>query len=218
MIGGWRDRAVALALGAAMYAQGVLLVPLGRLSGRTLLQCLLAAAVLGLVVHQAWTHRRLLSHRMDMVLVMAAFGGFGMIVGWWADFGFGPAMMRPGRTVWDAVLSWMTFGMLLGAVPASFPLTRCARLARGNPRRWISTHVVGNLAMIAAMIAGGRLLGRPLAMATGSFAIGHHAGMLIGMTVGMFAGMWLGELALGLRPWRRVDVPPVTLDGPRGRA
>lgn len=208
---GWKDRAVALALASAVYGQALMLVLLGRLSGRTLLQTLLLGALLGVVTHQVWTHRGLLSHRVDMLVVMAAFGGFGMIVGWWIDFGFGPAAMRPGHTVWGAVFSWMTGLMLLGSIPPAFPLTRCALLARGHPRRWISTHVVGNLAMVAAMIAGGRLLGRPLTALTGSFAIGHHVGMVIGMVIGMFAGMWLGELALGLRPWVKISLRPVSL-------
>ena len=209
---GWKDRAVAMALGLATYGQGLMLVYLGRLSGAMVAQTLLVAAVTGVVVHQAWTHRGLLSHRVDMVLVMLSLGGFGMIVGWWIDFGFGPAVMHPGgKPFLAAVFSWMTGLMLLGSVPASFALTRCARLARGNPRRWVSTHVVGNAAMIVCMILGGRMVGRPLAALTGSFAVGHHVGMVIGMVLGMFAGMWLGELALGLRPWRRIDVPPVTL-------
>jgi len=210
---GWKDRAVALALALAVYGQALMLVVLGRLQGRALLQTLVVGALLGVVVQQAWARRGLLSHRVDMLVVMAAFGGFGMIVGWWIDFGFGPAVMRPGRTVWDAVVSWMTALMLAASIPPAFPLTRCARLARGNARRWISTHVFGNLAMVAAMVAGGRLLGRPLVALTGSFAVGHHVGMVIGMVAGMFAGMWLGELALGLRPWVTVSLRPVSLDG-----
>jgi predicted permease len=211
MWGSWIDRIVAMALGLATYAQGLMLVHLGRLSGKSALQVLLVSAVAGLVVHQAWTYRRLVSHRVDMILVMLAFGGLGMILGWWIDFGFGPAVVHGGpKPLLASLFSWMTGLMLVGAVPPAFVLTRCARLARGDRRRWISTHVVGNLAMIACMIAGGRLLGPALTAATGSFAVGHHAGMVVGMVLGMFAGMWLGELALGLRPWRRIDVAPVT--------
>jgi hypothetical protein len=211
MRGGWIDRAIALAMGLATYGQGLMLVYLGRLSGKAALQVLLVAAAAGLVVHQAWTYRRLVSHRADMILVMLAFGGLGMIVGWWVDFGFGPVVMHQGpRPLVASLFSWMTALMLVGAVPAASVLTRCARLARGDRRRWFSTHIVGNAAMVACMIAGGRLLGPSLTAATGSFAVGHHTGMVVGMVLGMFAGMWLGELALGLRPWRRIDIAPVT--------
>lgn len=205
-----RDRGVALALAAAVLAQGALLVVMARLPVRPALQLLAVAAALALLVWQAWLVRLRLNHRVDMLIVMTAFGGLGMLLGWWLDLA-GPmleAMRSPvmhgmaRRSVWSAVFSWMTLGMFAGAIPPSLWLTRCAELARASRRRWISTHLVGNLAMLAGMIACGRLLGPAIAALTGSRVVGMHLGMLLGMAAGMEAGMFLGEAALGLAPWR----------------
>lgn len=205
-----RDRRVALALAAAVLAQGVLLVVMARLPLRTAMQVVAVASALAILVWQAWLVRLRLNHRVDMLIVMTALGGFGMLLGWWVDLA-GPALeaMRSPvvqrmvrHSVWGAVFSWMTFGMFVGAIPPSLWLTRCAELARASRRRWVSTHIVGNLAMLSGMIACGRLLGPAIAVLTGSRVVGMHVGMLLGMAVGMEAGMFLGEAALGLAPWR----------------
>lgn len=209
------DRGVALALGTATFLQGVLLVRMAELSGRPAFQTLLVAGAVGLVVQQAWRNRGLLSHRVDMALVMLAGGGLGMVIGWWIDLTLHPGQLHGccggGGSVWRSVFSWMTGLMLAGAIPPSLVLTRCARLARSSRRLWVSTHLLGNAAMIAAMIAGGRLFGRSLGELVGSRLVGGHVAMVIGMVAGMVAGMWLGEALLGLRPWRSQPVPPVVL-------
>jgi hypothetical protein len=204
------DRAVGIALGVAVYLQGLGLVVMGRLSGRALLQTLLVAAALGVVATLAWRVRGQLDHRVDMALVMASFGGLGMLVGWWIDHL--PAVpMAPHSplypTALDAALSWMTGLMLLGGVPPAVAWTRCAYLARRDRRRWITTHLIGNAAMVVGMIAAGRTFGAPLGGLVGSRVVGGHVAMLLGMVVGMEAGMWLGEAAAGLRPWVRIRVP-----------
>jgi len=209
---------VATALGAATFLQGVLLVRMADLAGSLALQTLLVAGAVGLVVQQAWRHRGLLSHRVDMALVMLAGGGLGMLIGWWIDLRLNPEQLHGccggGGSVWSSVFSWMTGLMLAGAIPPSLFLTRCARLARTSRRLWVSTHLIGNTAMVAAMIAGGRLFGRTLGAAVGSRLVGGHVAMVIGMVLGMVAGMWLGEALLGLRPWRSQPVPPVLLGRP----
>ncbi len=197
-------------LAAATLAQGVVLVVMARSPVRAALQLVVVAAALALLVQQAWVVRKRLNHRVDMLIVMTAFGGLGMLLGWWVDLA-GPALeamrapamhMMARHSVWHAVFSWMTFGMFAGAIPPSLWLTRCAELARTSRRRWVSTHLVGNLAMLAGMIACGRLLGPAVAALTGSRIVGMHVGMLLGMAVGMEAGMFLGEAAFGLAPWR----------------
>jgi hypothetical protein len=100
------------------------------------------------------------------------------------------------------VFSWMTGLMLLGAIPPGLLWTRCAQLARSGWRRWVSTHLVGNALMVAAMVWIGHWAGPFLTTWTGSAVLGGHLGMLGGMLVGMEAGMFLGEAALGLKPWR----------------
>lgn len=210
-----RDRRMAWVLGGAAAAQGVILLYLGQLDGRAAVQTVLAFAAVGAVTHQAWVFRGQLSHRLDMLLVMLALGGLGMIVGWWIDFGLQPApeWMRLGQTApnpwsfWSRVWSWMTGLMLVGGIPPSLLWTRCARLARESRRRWVSTHLAGNVAMVAGMIWTNRWIGRALGALAGSLVVGAHTAMLLGMLAGMAAGMWLGEAALGLRPWREGPVP-----------
>lgn len=210
-----RDRWVAWLLGGTVAAQGVILLFLGQLGGRTAAQTLLVFTALGVLTHQAWVYRGQLTHRIDMLLVMLALGGLGMIVGWWIDFGMQPApeWMRLGQpsphpwSFWSRVWSWMTGLMLAGAIPPSLWWTRCARLARESRRRWVSTHLIGNAAMVAGMIWTNRWIGRALGALAGSLVVGAHTAMLRGMVLGMAAGMWLGEAALGLRPWREGPVP-----------
>jgi hypothetical protein len=205
----------SLALGAAAAAQGAWLVYLGRLSGAAAAQCLILAAALGLLVQQAWVHRGALNHRVDMLLVMLALGGLGMIVGWWIDFGCtaAPEWLRAGAMAprpwrfWDKVWSWMTGLMLVGGIVPSLLITRCARLARRSRRRFVTTHIVGNVAMVAGMIWWNRLYGRAIGRLLGSYVVGAHLAMLVGMGVGMAAGMWLGEALVGLAPWRETPVP-----------
>lgn len=206
-----RDRLVAWVLAGAVAAQGFMLLDFGQLGGWVAMQTVLAFAVLAALTHQAWVYRWQLTHRVDMILVMLALGGLGMIVGWWIDFGMAPApaWMRLGGmaprpwSFWSRVWSWMTGLMLLGAIPPALAWTRCARLARRSRRRWVSTHLLGNAAMVAGMIWTNRWLGRAVGHLAGSLVVGAHVAMLLGMTIGMAAGMWLGEAALGLRPWRR---------------
>jgi hypothetical protein len=212
------DRTLAWALAAATLGQGLMLVYLGNLGGRVALGCVLTSVAVALAMQQAWWHRMELNHRADMALVMGAFGGFGMILGWWADFGFGqaPSWLRfggPPPHPWsfsDKVISFMTLGMLVAAIPPSLLLTRCAQRARESRRLWFSTHIIGNLAMIAGMIWTNRWIGRSLGRVTGSPVLGAHLAMLLGMVTGMVAGMWFGEALLGLRPWRRLRPPEPT--------
>jgi hypothetical protein len=239
-----RDRMVAVALGAAVVVQGVGVVLLGRLDGRALWQTVVVAVALALLVAQMWRVRMHLNHRVDMLLVMGAFGGLGMLAGWWVDLGYAaPAADASfhaamghgcgtvgesrrgdaesaaeccetvpesashgedggGHSPWAMVTSWMTGLMLLGAIPPGLVLTRCAALARSGWRRWVSTHLVGNAAMVAGMVVLGHTIGPSLGRLTGSNVLGAHIGMLVGMLVGMEVGMLLGEAALGLQPWR----------------
>lgn len=205
-----KDRVWAAVLGGAVFLQGLMLLLLDSFSPLAVAQCLLVTGVLAFATLEAWLRRGQLNHRVDMVLVMTALGGLGMILGWWVDFGcqeapewlrLGLAPPRPWHFT-DKVLSFMTLGMLIGGIPPSLFVTRCARLARGNPRRFFSTHILGNAAMIVGMIVFNRLYGKAFGRFLGSYVAGAHLAMLVGMALGMVAGMWLGEALMGLRPWR----------------
>ena len=261
-----REVVVGWLLGTAVFAQGAGVALLARLTSGAALELVILSAALGLLTAQAWWVRTRLNHRVDMLLVMGALGGLGMLVGWWADLGFtapsvgasfhaamghaGAAGEMPALPVSAAdpdararhampmadlpsgsgsavsergtaaapmhhaghsghaggpfamVTTWMTGLMLAFAIPAGVVLTRCARLARTEWRRWVSTHLVGNAMMVAGMIAVGHWLGPPLGAFIGSNVLGGHVAMLLGMLIGMEAGMFLGEAVLGLAPWR----------------
>lgn len=79
---------VAWSLAGAVLAQGIALVLLARFELRPALETLVVAAALALLVWQAWRVRLRLNHRLDMLLVMGAVGGLGMLAGWWIDLGF----------------------------------------------------------------------------------------------------------------------------------
>jgi hypothetical protein len=262
-----RDSFIGSVLGAAVLLQGIGVALLARLTSGEAVQVLVVSAALGLLTLQAWRVRMRLNHRIDMLLVMGALGGLGMLAGWWVDLGFqappaqasfhaamghpSHAGMKPGMTPaggqidphadhgmqmadppaagsathpdghavapehhgmtasaapaagpFAMVFTWMTGLMLAFAIPAGVVLTRCARLARTGWRRWVSTHLMGNVMMVAGMIIVGHRLGPALGAFTGSNVLGADLAMLLGMLIGMEAGMFLGESALGLAPWR----------------
>jgi hypothetical protein len=173
---------------------------------------------LAAAVFQTWRVRHRLNHRIDMLLVMLAAGGLGMLIGMALDQQLAAAAVgaaghsaaqhhgHHAASPWSAVWTWMTGLMLLSAIPASLAWTRCAELARSGWRRWTSTHVVGNVAMVVAMVWIGHWLGPAVGRLTGAPMTGHHLAMLIGMLLGMEAGMFLGEAVLGLRPWQELKV------------
>lgn len=212
------DRVVAWVLAVGVAAQGVALVVMDGLGLSTGLQVLVVTLALAAAVGQTWRVRERLNHRVDMLLVMLAAGGLGMVVGTAIDqqlaesaaaaMGHGPAGHCHGHSSspWAAVWTWMTGLMLLLAIPASLAWTRCARLARLSRRRWVSTHLVGNAAMVVAMVWFGHWFGHSLGRLMQAPATGHHVAMVVGMLLGMEAGMILGEAALGLRPWRELKV------------
>ncbi len=206
-----REGAVAVTLGLAVVLQGVGLVVMGGLGFRGALQVLMVSLALATAVASTWRIRMRLNHRVDMLLVMAALGGLGMLVGTWIDRSTGSASAhvamghgghQHGGSPWSMVPTWMTALMLVAAIPAGIALTRCAALARTGWRRWVSTHIVGNGLMVVGMVWVGHWLGTALGRLTGSGVVGHHAAMVLGMLLGMEVGMFAGEASLGLKPWR----------------
>jgi hypothetical protein len=204
------DRVVGWILAAAVAAQGVGLIVAARPAAAETTQIALVTAALAAATAMTWRVRMRLNHRVDMLLVMGAVGGLGMLLGGWLDTWLASSDMAThgahgghgARSAWAMVPTWMTGLMLAAAIPASALWTRCAVLARTGWRRWLSTHVVGNGVMVVAMVWVGHWLGHPLGSLVGSMAVGHHAAMVLGMMVGMELGMFAGETALGLAPWR----------------
>lgn len=71
----------ALSLGLAIVAQGVGCVAMDGLWNARGLQILLVSLLLGAAFHETWCNRMRIDHHIDMLLVMAAFGGLGMLIG-----------------------------------------------------------------------------------------------------------------------------------------
>lgn len=212
-----RDAAVAMLLALAVVAQGVGLIVMDGLGFRPGLQLMVVTVALAAAVGQTWRVRGRLNHRIDMLLVMLAAGGVGMLAGMAIDQWIAAAGVEAGRgaaahhchqdaSPWAAVWTWMTGLMLLLAIPASLAWTRCAALARTGWRRFVSTHLVGNAAMVVAMVWFGHWFGPALGRLIRAPMTGHHLAMVMGMLLGMEAGMLLGEAVLGLRPWQELHV------------
>ena len=181
-----RDRGVGPALvhGLALAAQGPILAALAGWSGTGLVLLSTLSVGLGLIVARCWK-RGGSSHRLDVLLGMATLGNLGMLLGWWADLGF-------------------------GAVRVDHPCCRISNLGLipAHPGMWLGMLLFGNLAMAFASDEGRRpsavhLILCNLGMALGMLLGGEWAGGLglstpsavaisdaLGMALGMLAGMW----------------------------
>jgi hypothetical protein len=139
---------------------------------------------------------------LETCLVTATLGGLGMQVGARLDahqLGLNPSEMAPGEMAampsghehsgahgLAALGTWMTGMMLLFCLPACLGLCRL-RAGAGSLLHQGALHLVGALGMLGGMLAGGALLGAPLARLLGSAHLGGHLAMVAGMTAGSAA-------------------------------
>ena len=144
-----------------------------------------AIPVVAVLAMLAYTRERWDPH-VDMVLLMAAPGGLGMLFAMaLPELGWGPACHV--QSTWSGY-GVMTAGMLLCSVPLSWQSARCLRQARDNG--------FGGRALLldlAGMQVGMTLAHLPatlLPMGDPRTVWMHHALMLVGMLLGMFAGMF----------------------------
>lgn len=137
---------------------------------------------------------------LRMTGAMLGPGNLGMLIGWWADAGFGP-VMRDGVCLccqshhyftWEGGVPWMMLGMLAAGLPAMGPAVSGLR---GRLPRW------GVVTMSAVGMVLGMAWGADLAL--GWAGPGHPqqfliavAGMTLGMLVGMFFACAAGEALL----------------------
>ncbi len=119
---------------------------------------------------------------LDMILIMASFGGFGMVL---------PTLLFPGpachlqQSVSGFV--YMTGGMLLLAAPLSWRFARCIIEARRDGYGGLAL-AVDLIGMQAGMILGHFSISR-WPMGDTRLVWIHHALMLVSMLLGMLAGM-----------------------------
>jgi hypothetical protein len=76
---------VAVSLGALTLAQAALLTWIDGIPGEIPLQTWLVAGVVASLAATAWRVRASLPAHTDMILLMLAWGGFGMLLGWHLD-------------------------------------------------------------------------------------------------------------------------------------
>ncbi|MBE7542476.1 MAG: hypothetical protein M9913_13930 [Bryobacteraceae bacterium] len=203
------SRAQAWLLAAAVFGQAAGLWWLAHLDARSLL----LGAFLAVAVHAAWRARALWSGHLDMILVMGALGGFGMLLGTWADARFAPSLVGvpcPMHTRADGGLfTWMTGLMLLFAVPPGVAWSRCLdRYRNHRPALWAAV-AIDTAGMLAGMIAFGLWFADPFSLLVESGTAGMHLAMLVGMLAGMAAAMplrdWAAERLALLLPARRLS-------------
>lgn len=175
------DRLLSIALGAAVILQGGLLMRQSRLSQGEWLQVGLATFVLAILVQQLWRYRRILNVHVDMLLIMGAFGGLGMLLGSQWGGGSPHASHVMGTAAW-----WgMMIGMVaFGTIPA-IPFSRCLQYARAN-RLLILVLLIDCAGMTAGMLAVHLV---PMSHASRFAIILHHLLMMIGMLLGMMLAM-----------------------------
>ncbi len=207
----WAERALALSLAFFFVAQVALLEWAGAIPAQFHIEIWVVTLALSGLAAQAWLVRRMLPAHADMLLLMMAWGGFGMLLGWMLDGGLQAmqanaahhamadhAMAGHATTpVYSGVFRWvngMNALMLLFAFPPSVQWARCLAAYRPFPLRLAWVLLMDAAGMIFGMMAGGRWLGHPLAMILDAPAFAHFIAMLIGM----LAGMALTMLA---RPW-----------------
>ncbi len=207
--GGGTERLRSWVWAVSLLLQVPLLAYLGRLEWESVLW--LATGFLALAFWTVWRGRR--GGRAGswwgpanlMLLAMLGSGNLGMLLGWWADAGFGP-VMRNGVCLCcqshhyfalTGKIPWMYLGMLAGGLPfmwtgrERFP----RRLGRGVFVAWASVGMVFGMGWGADLMLGW------LGPAHPQQFIGAFAGMTAGMLAGMFFVCAAAEaVAAG---WRR---------------
>jgi hypothetical protein len=143
-----------------------------------------AFALAGCIIGWLWYQWEGIPHWLDMTVGMMTFANLGMVVGWWADLGFGPATHCPrccssmySIGMWEGMLFLGNLAMVIGL---RRPLPEeCASICRRG------MFGGGNLGMITGMFAAGNLA------TLERFSV---AGHLLAMSIGMVAGMVVGHL------------------------
>jgi len=187
--------------GILLAVQGPFIAWLGQLSATTSVAVIASCALAGIVIARFRTQNAELRRYAAMTFAMVALGNWGMLLGWWADAGFGPVMRSSACLCCQArnyftpagfKVPWMYLGMLVFGLPPMLAAPLPARLRVG--RFW--TGMVSGIGMIIGMAWGASLALR-------WFGPGRPQQFLValgGMTLGMLAGMFFAcELARVIR-------------------
>ncbi|MCS7042157.1 MAG: hypothetical protein N2036_05550 [Bryobacteraceae bacterium] len=199
------ERHAALLLAAMTAAQGAPFVYARWSLGMPWQPVALGTALAVLLAAAAWRARFLLSSHADMLLVMAAFGGFGMWLGGRMDHWMDPnapiCPLHDTRGVLALAGSWMAWLMLAFAIPPSILWSRCLQPLRSTPARLALALALDMAGMLGGMTAAHFWLGRLWAVRIPPPELGMHLAMLVGMLAGMLPAMWLRDALLAA--WAR---------------
>lgn len=164
----------------------------------------LATVLAALAAFFAWRARSMLSSHTDMLLIMFAFGGFGMWLGdrvdHWLDPNAPLCPLHDARGILALLESWMTWLMLAFAIPPSILWSRCLQPLRRSPARLALALALDMAGMLAGMITAHFWLGRSWALRIPPPELGMHLAMLLGMLAGMLPAMWLRDVLLRRLP------------------
>jgi hypothetical protein len=176
------DRLIGAWLGLAVLLQALLLAAAGSLSYGQIAQLFTGAICLTLLVMSLWQWRNHLNTHADMLLIMFASGGLGMLLG----------MADTKSHSMDFIAWWRMCGgmIVLGLAPA-IAFSRCLRAARREGRLLWSL-----LIDVTAMFAGMWLANCAKTEHGEWMVLLRHVSMLGGMTLGMVAGMWIRSVLI----------------------
>jgi heavy metal translocating P-type ATPase len=170
----------------SLILQGFVLASLFSLGDWRGVALAIAFAAVGVSSAVVWARWRSIPHAVDMAYGMLTLGNLGMVLGWWADQGFGPLVVGTcdcAAAVFEGVWRpWMWVGMFAFA---NLGMALCSRRPHGDP--W-AMYVGGNIGMAVGMAFGGWAAAQ---VSTDSVRVAGGLS-LIGMTAGMVAGMVVG--------------------------
>jgi hypothetical protein len=211
------SRWTALVLALLAAAQGAPFVYQRWWLGMAWQPVALATALAAAAVYFAWRARFLLSSHADMLIVMAAFGGFGMWLGdrvdHWIDPNAPLCPLHDARGVLALAGSWMTWLMLVFAIPPSIAWSRCLQPLRRSLGKLVFALALDMGGMLAGMIAAHFWIGRAWALRLPPPELGMHLAMLVGMLAGMVPAMWARDAALAFPANRAPGAEPARRAG-----
>ena len=178
------DQLIGAWLGIAILLQAVLLAENSTLSRTQAVQFFAGAICLMLLVVTLWRARLYFNAHTDMLLIMLASGGLGMLLGM-------PLSHHMSDTADFAIWWRMYAGMLLFGIAPAVAFSRCLRVAR--QRGFLARAL---LIDSSAMFAGMWLSTRVSVGPGEQMLLNRHLAMLGGMMFGMVAGMWIRSLLL----------------------
>ena len=183
-----------------VLAQAPFLLYLGQLRGGTALGTFLGLLALALFILLFRTQHPERARVARMLFAMLGLGNWGMILGWWADAGFGPVVAacphcaQHGASLWSlTAMPWMNLGMLLFGLPPMLT----------GPGHWRPRLILGfcsALGMMWGMSLGGHAALQALGPALAQPFLLSFAGMTLGMLAGMLLGCEFGRAVLRALP------------------